>query len=143
MAVTKLAWPRAMIVVLLAVTLGACQTTGGQKQTGGTLLGAGLGALAGSQIGSGRGQLVAVAVGALGGALLGTLYLFIAIGLFGQSRFTLFLAILFPALACWLELAGAAPGNMTDLQLTGLAINACVIGSSAYILWRVRQHHSV
>ncbi len=80
---------------------------------------------------------------ALGGALLGTLYLFIAIGLFGQSRFTLFLAILFPALACWLELAGAAPGNMTDLQLTSLAINACVIGSSAYILWRVRQHHSV
>ncbi len=72
MAVTNLTWPRAMMVVLLAVTLGACQTTGGQKQTGGTLLGAGLGALAGSQIGSGRGQLVAVAVGALGGALLGS-----------------------------------------------------------------------
>jgi surface antigen len=51
--------------------LSACQTTGGDKQVGGTLLGAGLGALAGSQIGSGRGKLVAVALGSLGGAFLG------------------------------------------------------------------------
>ena len=80
---------------------------------------------------------------ALGSALLGTLYLFIAIGLFGQSRFTLFVAILFPSRACWLQLAGGEPGKMTDLQLTGLAINACVIGSSAYILWRVHRHHNL
>ncbi len=79
----------------------------------------------------------------LGGALLGTLYLFIALGLFGQSRFTLFIAILIPGLACWLQLTGDAPGNMTDLQLSGLVINTCVIGSSAYILWRVRHHSSV
>lgn len=59
-------------VSALVISLGACQTTGGQKQTGGTLLGAGLGALAGSQVGSGRGQLVAVALGALGGAFLGS-----------------------------------------------------------------------
>ena len=69
MATTKTA--RTIIVLLLAAALSACQTTGGQKETGGTLLGAGLGALAGSQIGSGRGQLAAVAIGALGGALLG------------------------------------------------------------------------
>jgi surface antigen len=69
MAMTKSA--RTISVVLLAVALSACQTTGGQKQTGGTLLGAGLGALAGSQIGSGRGKLAAVAIGALGGAMLG------------------------------------------------------------------------
>ncbi|MBL4720944.1 MAG: glycine zipper 2TM domain-containing protein, partial [Alphaproteobacteria bacterium] len=37
----------------------------------GTLLGAGMGALVGSQIGSGRGTLVAVAIGALGGAMMG------------------------------------------------------------------------
>ena len=79
----------------------------------------------------------------LGSALLGTLYLFIAIGLFGQSRFTLFIAILVPALACWLQFAGGMPANMTDLQLTGLAINTFVVGSSAYILWRVRHHPSV
>jgi surface antigen len=51
--------------------LSACQTTGGDKQAGGTLVGAGLGALAGSQIGSGRGKLVAIALGTLGGAFMG------------------------------------------------------------------------
>lgn len=56
----------------IALLVGACIQGQGQKQTGGTLLGAGLGALAGSQFGSGRGQLVAVALGALGGAYLGS-----------------------------------------------------------------------
>lgn len=59
-------------VVAVALLVAACAGNQGTKQTGGTLLGAGLGALAGSQIGSGRGQLVAVAVGALGGAFLGS-----------------------------------------------------------------------
>jgi len=59
------------IPVSLALLLSACETTGGPKQTGGTLLGAGLGALAGSQIGGGRGQLAAVAIGALAGAVVG------------------------------------------------------------------------
>lgn len=58
--------------VALAVTLGGCmQSHNGPKQTGGTLIGAGLGALAGAQIGQGRGQLAAVAIGALAGAALG------------------------------------------------------------------------
>lgn len=54
-----------------ALALGGCADTG-PKQTGGTLIGAGLGALAGSQIGGGSGQLAAVAIGALGGAFLGS-----------------------------------------------------------------------
>jgi len=62
---------RTLSVIFLAVALSACGAPGGQKQTGGTLLGAGLGALAGSQIGSGRGKLAAVAIGTLGGALIG------------------------------------------------------------------------
>jgi surface antigen len=53
------------------LALSACAQNQGQKQTGGTLIGAGLGALAGSQIGGGRGQLAAVAIGALAGAFLG------------------------------------------------------------------------
>lgn len=58
--------------VLLAVSLGACANFEGRpKQTLGTLLGGGLGALAGSQFGSGSGQLAAVAIGTLGGAFLG------------------------------------------------------------------------
>lgn len=51
--------------------VGACTSGQGQKQSGGTLIGGGLGALAGSQIGSGKGQLVAVAIGALAGAFVG------------------------------------------------------------------------
>ncbi len=41
------------------------------KTTMGTILGAGLGALAGSQVGSGKGQLAAVAIGALAGSMFG------------------------------------------------------------------------
>jgi surface antigen len=48
-----------------------CYGPMGPKETGGTLIGAGTGALIGSQIGGGRGSLVAVAVGTLAGALLG------------------------------------------------------------------------
>ena len=45
MAIMK-TWTRAISVVLLSGALVACQTNGGPKQTGGALLGAGLGALA-------------------------------------------------------------------------------------------------
>ena len=63
---------KVVAIVAAAFLLGACANNGqGQKQTGGTLIGAGLGALAGSQIGSGSGQLAAVAIGALAGAFLG------------------------------------------------------------------------
>jgi surface antigen len=60
-----------VLPVAAALALGACQDAG-QKQTGGTLIGAGLGALAGSQIGSGGGKLAAVAIGTLAGAFLGS-----------------------------------------------------------------------
>jgi len=63
---------RLIPLVAIVFLVSACAEGQGNKQTGGTLLGAGLGALAGSQIGGGRGQLVAVAVGALGGAFLGS-----------------------------------------------------------------------
>ncbi len=67
MKLTKFAVP-----VALALALGACQQGQGNKQVGGTLVGAGLGALLGSQIGSGKGQLAAVAIGALAGAYMGS-----------------------------------------------------------------------
>jgi surface antigen len=59
------------IILILGLALAGCAPSMGPKETGGTLLGAGTGALAGSQIGSGRGTLVAVAVGTLAGALIG------------------------------------------------------------------------
>ncbi len=60
-------------LALVVLMLGACANNGQgrQKEAGGTLVGAGLGALAGSQVGSGKGQLAAVAIGALTGAFLG------------------------------------------------------------------------
>lgn len=60
-----------MSIIGVMLVVGACTSGQGQKQTGGTLLGGGLGALVGSQIGSGKGQLAAVAIGALAGAFLG------------------------------------------------------------------------
>ncbi len=59
------------IVTLLALSLGACQTTG-QRQTGGALIGAGLGGLLGSQFGNGSGKLAATALGTVGGLLIGS-----------------------------------------------------------------------
>ncbi len=67
MKLTKFALP-----VALVLALAACAPGQGKKQTGGTLIGAGLGALTGSQIGGGRGKLAAVAIGALAGAYLGS-----------------------------------------------------------------------
>ena len=57
---------------LVVLSLSACaELQNNPKRSLGTLLGAGLGALAGSQIGGGTGRLAAIAIGALGGAYLG------------------------------------------------------------------------
>ncbi|MEK9754217.1 MAG: RT0821/Lpp0805 family surface protein [Rhodospirillaceae bacterium] len=59
-------------VVAIAL-LGGCVTNPETqpKQTLGTMLGAGIGGLAGAQMGRGKGRLVAVAMGALAGAAIG------------------------------------------------------------------------
>ena len=61
------------IAVALAAMLTVASSTSdaGQKETVGTLLGAGLGGLLGSQFGSGSGKLAAVGAGVLLGGLLG------------------------------------------------------------------------
>lgn len=58
------------IVAILALSLGACEHYG-QKETGGTLIGAGLGGLLGSQFGHGTGKVALTALGVVGGGLLG------------------------------------------------------------------------
>ena len=64
---------RVAAAALLAVPLIACQTLqDNPKQAGGTLIGAGLGALVGSQVGGGKGKLAAIAVGTLAGAWAGS-----------------------------------------------------------------------
>ncbi len=62
---------RFTVVFAATLSLAACVSDQGDKQTLGTLIGAGLGGLAGSQVGSGTGQLVAIGAGVLLGGLLG------------------------------------------------------------------------
>ncbi len=59
-----------IVVAATASLLSAC-TGMGQKETAGTVIGAGTGAVVGGQVGGGSGRLVGVAVGTLLGALLG------------------------------------------------------------------------
>ncbi len=62
---------RIAIALAASLLLAASAADAGEKEIFGTLLGAGLGGLAGSQIGSGKGKLVAVGAGVLLGGLLG------------------------------------------------------------------------
>lgn len=57
-------------VVVLAGSLAACQGAG-DKEVGGTVVGAALGGLVGSQFGSGAGQLAATALGVAVGGFIG------------------------------------------------------------------------
>lgn len=59
-------------ISLLTVFLLAGCAEGHEKQSIGTLLGAGVGAVLGAQIGKGKGQWVGVAIGSLAGAWLGS-----------------------------------------------------------------------
>jgi len=63
---------KVMTAAVLALSLAACESMGGPKQTGGTILGGIGGAAIGSQFGKGTGQVVGVAAGTLLGALLGS-----------------------------------------------------------------------
>ena len=59
-------------VVMAAMLVAGCAQSGSEKQTIGTLGGAALGGLAGSQIGGGTGKLAATAAGTLLGGFLGS-----------------------------------------------------------------------
>jgi surface antigen len=67
---TKIAKFMIPLVAASALALAGCAGQG-QKQTGGTLVGAAAGGLLGSQFGSGTGKLVGTALGVLAGAWIG------------------------------------------------------------------------
>lgn len=69
--ITVMHTPKILTAALLCVALTACEQ-GREKETVGTLAGAGLGALLGSQIGGGKGAMAAIAVGTLAGAWAGS-----------------------------------------------------------------------
>lgn len=60
------------VLIAGALVAGCADAQNNPKQTLGTIVGAGLGALAGSQVGGGKGQMVGVAIGALAGAWMGS-----------------------------------------------------------------------
>ncbi len=59
-------------VLAIALTTAACSSSPGPKQTVGTLGGAAVGGLIGSQIGSGKGRLIATGAGVFLGGLIGS-----------------------------------------------------------------------
>ncbi len=59
-------------VLVAAAALTGCAEGQGNKQTLGTIIGAGVGVLAGSQFGSGKGQWLAAAIGGMAGAYAGS-----------------------------------------------------------------------
>lgn len=78
-----------------------------------------------------------IAVAAL---LLGAAYLIIGIGLFGQSRLTLFLAILVPAAVAVLTLRQVE--TLSSLQSTSMVAELLAIVLAAVVLWQVRNRPS-
>lgn len=73
-------------------------------------------------------------------ALLGATYLIIGIGLFGQSRFSLFMAALIPgAMALLVLRTTQAEQPIDQLRVTADAIVALIC---AWLLWRARHEPS-
>lgn len=70
-------------------------------------------------------------------ALLGAAYLIIGIGLFGRSRFSLFVAIAVPGtVAAVLLRYSGAPDPVSVLRV---AVDGLIVLLSAIALWRVRH----
>jgi hypothetical protein len=78
---------------------------------------------------------------AVAALLLGTVYLIIGLGLFGQSRFTLFVAISVCSLVSLYTLKSIAV--LEPLQQAGLAADLITIVLSTTVLWHVRNRPSV
>ena len=76
---------------------------------------------------------------ALVDALIGVVYIIIGIGLQGQSRFTLFLAIGVPAAAAAMLINATPAGALVSLQLVRLAVDLIVILFSAMVLVNTRR----
>ena len=77
------------------------------------------------------------------GALFGAAYLYIGIGLYGQSRFALVTAILFPAIGAALALTNSQLSSFSTLQLTLLCANSIVIVLCSSVLFVVRKNPSI
>jgi hypothetical protein len=94
---------------------------------------------------SGLGQIAALWLRELTGTalvdgLLGTVYLLTGIGLFGRSRFSLFMAVVIPVVVSSVLLYTTAPPEL--LHALRIAVDAAVALLSMVVLWQVRHHPS-
>ncbi|MEZ5503938.1 MAG: hypothetical protein R3E50_15220 [Halioglobus sp.] len=95
---------------------------------------------------SGIGQIAALwmrdlTATALVDGLWGTVYLIISIGLFGHSRFSLFMGIVIPAAASGLLIYSVAqPEEVYTLRI---AVDAVVALLCACVLWQTRYHPTI
>ena len=80
---------------------------------------------------------------ALLGASFGAVYLFVGIGLYGQSRFALFTAIILPGIGAGLALKASELSPFSTLGLSQLGVDFIVITFSAVVLFAVRNNPSV
>jgi len=77
---------------------------------------------------------------AVAAVLLGAVYLVIAIGLFGQSRFTLFVAIVVPSTVAFLNLPQLALQQL--LPTLSIALDLLMAALSVVVLWQLRNRPS-
>ena len=75
----------------------------------------------------------------LTGAFIGVVYIIIGIGLQGQSRFTLFVAIAVPLAAAALLLNVVPGGAPSTLQIIRLTVDLLVVICSALVLANTRK----
>jgi hypothetical protein len=73
------------------------------------------------------------------GAFIGVVYIIIGIGLLGQSRFTLFVAIAVPLAAAALLLNVVPAGAPSTLQIARLTIDLLVVVCSTLLLANTRD----
>ena len=73
------------------------------------------------------------------GALLGMFYLLISLGLSGQSRFSLWIAVVLPTMGVYLGLQSLAQTIASPLEWWHLLADSAVAISCAYILVKTRH----
>lgn len=75
--------------------------------------------------------------------LVGAVYLILGIGLFGQSRFSLFAAILICSATSLFALNHFTLPAMLPLQLAAIGADAVTVACCTLVLWRVRKEPSI
>jgi lipopolysaccharide export LptBFGC system permease protein LptF len=75
--------------------------------------------------------------------LTGTVYLILGIGLFGQSRFSLFMAVLLCSCTSGFALRHFTLAGMLPLQLAAVAADVLTAAICAVIFWQLRKEPSV